>query len=233
MAKKANKNQNNAKVRPIPGTSQNGIKSAERTQRTIVRTVWNINGSQQELLLQQATTQANVFGPPGDTKYANASLSWDLADFYPLSSSQFIKTVDQFRFEHIDIYMQISNCSFNAKFRRFNVWYKPDFDDNDVISWADLQDRDGVEFKMLNPLTNTMMVKLCSIKPSAFFESSGASSSPSNMIVKDNTYFDTKSAAQRFVGLNVHVEANSDISEAWTPAVELLYRARTKFLGAI
>jgi len=196
------------------------------------RTVWNRKVL--SLGLSQALVEADTQAPANETKYLNASESWSLSDFFDTTpgANSYLSTVDQYRFDRVEVYIEISNMPFNNFFRRFNVWYKPDYDDNNVVDWTNLQRRTDVQFKWMNPVDKPR-VHLMTLLPRGNFRNSITGSDPSNVIPGPNTWFDIAAPDQNFVGLKLHVEVNSGTGETFIPRVMVTSKARIMFRGQI
>lgn len=227
---------NNRQVAPnqrravVPMRAQNPpVQSATTTQKQTHRSLWEV--STPSYSLGQGIVDTDTQAPANETKYLNASISFDLEDYFDTTNSNYLERVDQFRFDKIDVYCQISNLPFNGFFRSFNIYYKADYDDNVVINWLQLQERDCVQRKTLNPTTDTVMVKLMTIKPSANFRASSLDSNPANAILPANTWFDVIAKEQNFVGIKVHIEVNSGASETFVPRVTFPTLAHMSFRG--
>jgi hypothetical protein len=226
---KQKQNKTKAKRRQ-QGQAPRIVQTAERSLAVTRRHLWRTRV--QSLGLQPPTDQVQVHDPLTETRFANTAISFNLRDFLP-QSSEFLTTVDQFKFDKIDVYCQISNLPFDNFFRRFNVWYKADFDDNNVVEWEDLQSRDNVSMKTLIPTNGSVMVKLMTIKPNADFRNDPLGNSPSNMILNGNTWCDTNAVNQNFVGLKVHIETNFGVSETKVPKVTFPSFAHISFRGKV
>lgn len=157
-----------------------------------------------------------------------------LATFFDTSpgANSYLSTVDQYQVESVEVYIEISNMPFNNFFRRFNVWYKPDYDDNNVVDWTNLQRRNDVQFKWMNPVDKPR-IHLMTFTPRGNFRNSVTGSDPSNMIPGPNTWFDIAAPDQNFVGLKIHVEVNSGTGETFIPRVMVTSKAHIKFRGQI
>lgn len=184
-------------------------------------------------MTQGDVATSNTQAPANETKFRDAAIAFDLEQFFDNSTVSYLNTVDQYRFEGIDVYCEISNIEFNGFFRRFNIYYKDDYDDNNTITWRQLQARDCVQRKTLNPVTDTVMVKLMHIIPSADFRNTTTGSDPANAIMPARTWFDIAAPEQRFVGLKVHVEVNSGAGETSIPRISFPCLAHMAFRGQI
>jgi len=204
------------------------------TQKIVRRCYWRRKNLSQPLA-PAGNDEALVCGVAAETKYCNGSISFSLSDYFDLLNpgKNFLDTNDSYRIENVDVYMEISNLNFSDFFRRFNVWYKADFDDNNVIDWKVLQTRDCVHMKTLNPTTNSVRIKLMSIKPSADYRNSSTGSGPENAIPGTGTWYDVAAPFQNFVGIKYHVEVNSGTGESTIPRVSFPDCAHFAFRGQI
>jgi len=214
---------------PIPRPMA-AMNMTARSQQQTSRNIWTKESS--TLQLSQASTQNEVAGPPANTKYVDFAVSFALEDFFDSSTNAYLSTVDAFKFQSVDIYLDVSNMPFNSFFRRFKVWYKADFDDNNTVAWPELQKRDNVMSKIINPIEQPR-IKLMTIVPNADNRSTATGSGPENAIFNRNMWYDTSAIQQRFVGLKVHVEVNSGASETFTPTLALDNFARILFRGQV
>lgn len=232
-----NKNGPNKSVRGTPTRSANhragnGGTFGPTSQRIVRRSLWKMVADQASLLAP--SSQDEITGDITNTKFSNSALSATLGEYFPAATggADFLRTVDQFKIESIDIYCDTSRIPFSQEFRRVQVWFKPDFDDNNVITWEQLQQRDGVMMTTLSP-TDKPLVKLCSIKPVADFRSTSVAGDPSNMIANPHAWFDVVAVNQNFVGLKIHCEVNSPSAETFTPKVQFLMKANFVFRGQV
>jgi len=196
------------------------------------RSLWKLQTD--TLTLTAPSAQEEVTAPITETKFGNAALSSTLSEYFDVATSQaeYLRTVDQFRLDSIDIYCDASRIPFNNQFRRVCIYFKPDFDDNNVITWRSLQERDGVMMRVICP-TDNPVVKLCTIRPSADFRSTSQGSDPSNMIATNRAWFDVVASLQNFVGLKIHAEINSPLSETTTPQLLFPMKAHFSFRGQV
>lgn len=154
------------------------------------------------------------------SQFVSFGRDFTLRDFVD-SSGDILKVYDQYKFDHIDVYLINPSPSTNPMLVHTSV----DYDDVNTPTWYTLSDRSNIGVATLR--IQQPMTKLTSFVPRGNFIST-VGDSPTNVVPRPGQWWDTTAATQSFNGIKVVVS-----TEQTSATCRLLACATISFRGKI